>query len=75
MNRKTNLIVITALTVLLSAGCTSKQTKIQNKEKSATSDARISLTKKYTDCVSKAGADNAAIEACDAILDSIKKLE
>lgn len=56
-------------------GCTSKTTKMQNKEKGATSEARITLTKKYTDCVSQAGADKAAVEACDAILDSIKKLK
>jgi len=55
-------------------GCTSKSTKMKNKEQGATSDARITLTKKYTDCVSKAAGDKAAIEACDAILESIKKL-
>ena len=48
---------------------------MEKKEMSAASEARITLTKKYTKCVTDAGADTAAIEACDAILDSIKKLE
>lgn len=74
MKHKFYLIAAIALVVAF-AGCTSKKTKMQNKEMGATSDARISLTKKYTDCVAKAGGDNAAIEACDAILESIKKLE
>jgi len=66
-------IVAMALVISLTS-CTSKSTKIKNKEKGATSDARITLTKKYTDCVSKAAGDKEAIEACDAILESIKKL-
>jgi hypothetical protein len=73
---KHTLYLIVAMALMISfAGCTSKNTKIKNKEKGATSDARITLTKKYTDCVSKATGDKSAIEACDAILDSIKKLD
>lgn len=63
------------MTLVISlAGCSSKSTKIDNKEKGATSDARITLTKIFTDCVSKAAGEKTAVEACDAILDSIKKL-
>lgn len=76
MSMKHKMYLILAMTLVITlAGCTSKSTKIKNKEKGATSDARITLTKKYTDCVSKAAGDKAAIEACDAILDSIKKLD
>ena len=49
--------------VISFAGCTSKSTKMKNKEKGATTDARVTLTKKYTDCLSKAAGDKAAIEA------------
>jgi len=73
---KRNFFIIFALFLIVTlAGCTSKSTKIKNKESGATSEARISLTKKYTECVGKAGADKDAIEACDAILESIKKLK
>jgi len=76
MSMKHTMYLVMAMALVISlAGCTSKSTKIKNKEKGATSDARITLTKKYTDCVSKAAGDKAAIEACDAILESIKKLE
>ena len=73
MKRTMHLFVAIAV-VLFLAGCTSTSTKIKNKEKGAASDARITLTKKYTDCVSKAAGDKAAVEACDSILDAIKKL-
>jgi hypothetical protein len=69
------LIMIFGVASFLVMGCTSKNTKMQQNEKSASSDARIKLTKKYTDCVVKAGSDHKAVEACDAILDSIKKLK
>jgi uncharacterized lipoprotein YehR (DUF1307 family) len=70
------MYLIMAMVLAISiTGCTSKSTKIKNKEQGASSDARITLTKKYTDCVSKAAGDKAAIEACDAILESIKKLK
>lgn len=73
---KRNIFIIIALASIITfAGCTSKSTKIKNKESGATSEARISLTKKYTECVGKAGADKGAIEACGAILESIKKLK
>lgn len=76
MSMKHIVYLIAAMVMVISfTGCTSKSTKIKNKEKGASSDARITLTKKYTDCVSKAAGDKAAIEACDAILDSIKKLK
>ena len=70
------MYLIMAMVLMISiTACTSKSTKIKNKEQGANSDARITLTKKYTDCVSKAAGDKAAIEACDAILESIKKLK
>lgn len=73
---KKNLFVVLAVALAISiAGCTSKKTKMQNKEMSATSDARITLTKKYTECISKAGSDKAAVEACEAILESKNKLK
>ena len=76
MSMKRTMYLVMAMALVISfAGCTSKSTKIQDKEKGATSDARITLTKKYTDCVSKAAGDKAAIEVCDAILKSIKKLD
>ena len=68
-------LIMAMLLVISITGCTSKSTKIKNKEKGASSDARIALTKKYTDCVSKAAGDKAATEACDTILESIKKLD
>ena len=72
---KKQLFVVLAVALAVSiAGCTSKKTKMKNKEMGATSDARVTLTKKYTDCVSKAGSDKAAVEACDAILESKQKL-
>ena len=74
MKRTMYLIAVMVL-VLSLAGCTTKSTKIKNKEKGASSDARITLTKKYTDCVGKAAGDKAATEACDTILESIKKLD
>jgi len=70
------MYLIVAMVLMISfTACTSKSTKIMNKEKGATSDARITLTKKYTDCVSKAGGDKVKIERCDAILKSIEKLK
>lgn len=73
---KKQLFVVLAVALAVSiAGCTTKKTKMQNKEMSATSDARITLTKKYTDCISKAGSDKAAVEACEAILESKNKLK
>ena len=73
---KRTMYLIAAMVLVISlAGCTSKSTKIKNKEKGASSDARITLTKKYTDCVGKAAGDKAATEACDTILESIKKLD
>ncbi len=74
MKRTMYLIAVMVLLTSFTA-CTSKSTKIKNKEKGATSDARITLTKKYTDCVSKAAGDKAATQTCDAILDAIKKLK
>ena len=71
----THVTTITILVLAMISGCTSQKAKMEKKEMSAASDARITLTKKYTKCVTDAGADTAAIEACDAILDSIKKLE
>ena len=76
MVMKRTMYLIAAMVLVLSlAGCTSKSTKIKDKEQGASSDARITLTKKYTDCVSKAAGDTAAMEACDVILKSIKKLK
>jgi len=72
--KHTIFLIMAMMLVVSFTGCTSKSTKMKNKEQGATSDARITLTKKYTDCVSKAAGDKAAIEACDAILESIKKL-
>lgn len=73
---KRTMYVMVAMVLMISiAGCTSKSTKMKNKEKEASSDARIKLTKQYTDCVSKAGADKAAVAACDAILESSKKIK
>lgn len=73
--KKQLFVVLAAALVLTLAGCTTKKTKMQNKEMGATSDARVTLTKKYTDCVSQAGSDKAAVEACDAILESKEKLK
>ena len=75
MKRNIAIIIASIMAFPLVNGCTSKKTKMQNKEMAATSDARVSLTKKYEECVSKAGSDKAAIEACDAILESKQKLE
>lgn len=73
---KRTMYLMAAMVLVISlAGCTSKSTKIKNKEKGASSDARITLTKQYTDCVGKAAGDKAATEACDTILESIKKLD
>lgn len=74
MKKQLFIVLAVALTVSIS-GCTTKKTKMQNKEMSATSDARITLTKKYTECISKAGSDKAAVEACEAILESKNKLK
>ena len=73
--KRFHVLIITIVVTVLVTGCTSQKTRMQKKEQSAASEARITLTKKYTQCVTDAGADTAAIEACDAILDSIKKLE
>lgn len=76
--KKVKLKHVTTITILLIAmisACSSQKSKIEKNEMSAASDARITLTKKYTKCVTDAGSDTTAIEACDAILDSIKKLE
>ncbi|WP_136806761.1 hypothetical protein [Desulfosediminicola flagellatus] len=80
MKRTCHLMAAIGLMVFF-AGCASNSAKMQKKEEGATSEARITLTKKYTDCVSKAGTDKAAVEACDtintidAILNSIKELK
>lgn len=74
MNRIYTMMIAIVITIFV-IGCSSQKARMEKKEMGAASEARITLTKKYTQCVTDAGSDTAAIEACDAILDSIKKLE
>ena len=69
------VLIVTLLLLAIFPGCVSQKARTEKKEMSATSELRVSLTKRYTKCVTDAGADSAAIEACDAILNSIEKLQ